>query len=132
VTVRREAAFAAGLRELQREARAAGGEGVLGTHEEVVDHVFLLLSLVLEREPMQIASRALHSDDRALMGTALEYLETVLSDDLRRALWKRLQVGVHERGTARPSQDVLNELLRSSNRLKTSRRVLRRKPSDES
>ena len=132
VAVPKDAAFAAALRELQREALAAGGEGVLGTHEEVVDHVFLLLSLVLEREPMQIASRALHSEDRALMGTALEYLETVLSDDLRRALWKRLQVGVRERAAARPSQEVLNDLLRSSNRLKTSRRVLRRKAADES
>jgi hypothetical protein len=108
-----------------------GGQGVLGTHAEVVDHVFLLLSLVLELEPMQIASRALHSEDRALMGTALEYLETVLSDDLRRALWKRLQVGVREQASARPSQEVLNDLLRSSNALKTSRRVLRRKSAGE-
>ena len=116
------AAFAAALRELQREPPAEGGEGVLGTHEEVVDHVFLLLSLVLEREPMQIASRALRSDDRALIGTALEYLETVLSDDLRRALWKRLQVRVNEGAPARPSQEALDQLLRSSYALKASRR----------
>src|SRR6185295_10607768 len=49
VSVPRDAAFAAALRELQREAVSEGGEGVLGTHTEVVDHVFRLLSLVLER-----------------------------------------------------------------------------------
>ena len=122
VKVPKDVAFAAALRELQREALAEGGEGVRGAHAEVVDHVFLILSLVLEREPMQIASRALHSEDRALMGTALEYLETVLSDDLRRALWKRLHVGAREQGAARPSQEVLDELLRSSNAVKSSRR----------
>ena len=131
VRVPKDVAFAAALRELQRGGLVEGGEGVQGAHEEVVDHVFLLLSLVLEREPMQIASRALHSEDRALMGTALEYLETVLSDDLRRALWKRLQVGAREPCAARPSHEVLDELLRSSNALKTSRRALRRKRSEE-
>lgn len=130
VKVPRDAAFAAALSELQREAPAEGGEGVLGTHDEVVDHVFMLLSLVLEREPMQIASRALHSEDRALIGTALEYLETVLSDDLRRALWKRLKVGVREGTAARPSQEVLDLLLRSSDALKAPRRPLRRKGPD--
>ncbi len=36
-------------------------------------HVFRLLSLVLPREPLQIAFRSLHSEDRRLRGTALEY-----------------------------------------------------------
>ncbi len=42
-------------------------------------HVFTLLSLVLPREPLQIAFRSLHADDRQLRGTALEYLEGVFS-----------------------------------------------------
>jgi hypothetical protein len=40
--------------------------------------VFSLLSLVLPREPLQIAFRGLQSSDRQLRGTALEYLEGVL------------------------------------------------------
>jgi hypothetical protein len=40
-------------------------------------HVFTLLSLVLPREPLQIAFRSLHSEDEHLQGTALEYLEGV-------------------------------------------------------
>jgi ATP:ADP antiporter, AAA family len=49
-------------------------------------HVFTLLSLVLPREPLQIAFRSLHSDDRQLRGTALEYLEGVLPTQIRHAL----------------------------------------------
>jgi ATP:ADP antiporter, AAA family len=50
-------------------------------------HVFTLLSLVLPREPLQIAFRSLHADDRQLRGTALEYLEGVLPTQIRHALW---------------------------------------------
>jgi hypothetical protein len=80
---------------------------------------------------MQIASRALHSNDRALIGTALEYLETVVPEELRRALWKRLQVGVREGKEARPSQEVLDELLKSSDGSRAPRRgPRRRRPGD--
>ena len=52
-----------------------------------VAHVFSLLSLVLPREPLQIAYRGLQSSDRQLRGTALEYLEGVLPPAIRAALW---------------------------------------------
>jgi hypothetical protein len=128
IAVPREAVFAAALRELQRDA--AAGEGAAADDEAVVEHVFTLLSLVLDREPMQIASRALNSNDRALIGTALEYLETVVPEELRRALWKRLQVGMGERATARPSQEVLDELLKSSIGKPPPRSARRRRPSE--
>jgi hypothetical protein len=133
VKVPREAAFAASLLELQRDASASGdtAAGTTASHDEAVEHVFTLLSLVLEREPMRLASRALNSEDRSLIGTALEYLETVLPDELRRALWKRLHVGVRERPEVRPSHELLDELLRSSNALKAPRRSLRRKDPEE-
>jgi len=50
-------------------------------------HVFTLLSLVLPREPLQIAFQSLHSEDERLQGTALEYLDTVLPARIRRPLW---------------------------------------------
>jgi hypothetical protein len=128
LTVSHEAVFAAALRELVRDPASAPplAEGALGSHGAVVEHVFTLLSLVLDREPMQIASRALHSDDRVLIGTALEYLETVLPEDLRRALWKQLQVGVQDRPQQRVSSDPLHDLLHSSY-AKAPRRGLRRR-----
>jgi hypothetical protein len=44
----------------------------------VREHVFNLLALALEREPVRIAARAVTADDAYVRGTALEYLETVL------------------------------------------------------
>ena len=37
-----------------------------------------LLAILLPREPLKIAFRALHSDDRLLRGLAFEYLQTSL------------------------------------------------------
>jgi hypothetical protein len=54
--------------------------------ERGLGHVFTLLSLVVEREPLQIAHRALVGGDAGLRGTALEYLENVLPEDVRRGL----------------------------------------------
>ena len=50
---------------------------------ESLAHVFTLLSLVLQREPLQIAFRSLQTDDEQLQGTALEYLEGVLPPPIR-------------------------------------------------
>jgi hypothetical protein len=44
--------------------------------------LFALLSLALERGPLQIAWAAMKGQDRALKGTALEYLSNVLPDDV--------------------------------------------------
>ena len=50
------------------------------------EHVFDLLSLVLEREPVHIAALAFDSADMSLRGTALESLATVLRQASRGAL----------------------------------------------
>jgi hypothetical protein len=55
-----------------------------------LDHVFTVLGLVLDRDALRLSLQALGSDDRRLRGTALEYLDNVLPDDLRRRLWWHL------------------------------------------
>jgi hypothetical protein len=52
-----------------------------------LEHVFAILSLVFEREPMRLALRALSGDDEKLRGTALEYLEQVLPTDVKSPLF---------------------------------------------
>src|SRR5207247_5443167 len=80
---------------------------------ESLAHVFTLLSLVLPREPLQIAFRSLHTDDRYLQGTALEYLEGVLPPAIRAKLWPFLERRPVAR-SARPRDEVLADLLRSN------------------
>jgi ATP:ADP antiporter, AAA family len=52
-----------------------------------LQHVFSLLALVFEREPMRRALTALSGDDENLRGTALEYLDEVLPSDVKASLW---------------------------------------------
>ena len=56
--------------------RELGGDG---DPARVLEHVFNLLALALEREPVRIAASAFGTDDPYVRGTALEYLETVLA-----------------------------------------------------
>ena len=63
-----------------------------GDHGRVQEHVFNLLGLALEREPVRIAARAFESDDAYLRGTALEYLEAVLPGRIFSLLGPRLAV----------------------------------------
>jgi hypothetical protein len=46
--------------------------------QQSLEHVFSLLAIVLPREPLKVAFRALHGRDRILRGLALEYLETTM------------------------------------------------------
>jgi hypothetical protein len=67
----------------------AGGDQMPRARE----HVFNLLALALEREPVQIAARAFATDDKYVRGTALEYLETVLPAPLFSAFQPLLTTG---------------------------------------
>ena len=149
LAVPREAVFAVVLKELELGATAwvvksdgdqtpdgsAGGEGAVEIDPRAgvdrgIDHVFTLLSLALEREPLQIALLALRGSDRALRGTALEYLENVLPDTLRRALWKHVGAGLAPSPHApRARQEVVDDLLRSMDGASIKRASLRARGS---
>jgi ATP:ADP antiporter, AAA family len=104
ITLRADAVFAAVQRELGSPPPEAA--------TVALDHVFALLSLVLETEPVLISLQALRGDNRQLRGTALEYLDNVLPRPIRDALWPRL--GATTRGAPRrESREVERELMRS-------------------
>jgi len=81
---------------------------------ESLEHVFTLLSLVLPRQPLTIAFRALHTDDQLLRGTALEYLESLLPVPVREKLWPFLEDGRSRDRPSRPRAEVLADLMRSN------------------
>lgn len=97
-------------------------------------HVFTLLSLVLPATPLQIAFRGLHTSDRALRGTALEYLEGVLPPDIRDRLWPFLGGAPADPRELRARQDILDDLLRSNESIQLNLEELRRRgePADQS
>jgi predicted MFS family arabinose efflux permease len=77
-----------------------------------LEHVFTILSLMLDRDPLRMAFRALTAGDEVLRGTALEYLENVLPAEIRDALWPYVTGRRRPaRATQRSAQEVLKDLL---------------------
>ncbi len=74
-----------------------------------LEHVFNILCLHLDREPLRTAFRALYIKDPKFRGTALEYLSTVLPEDARELVWPFL--GEEQALVAsRSATDLLREL----------------------
>jgi len=85
------------------------------TVDRQIPQLFALLSLTLERGPLQIAWAAMKGQDRSMRGTALEYLSNVLPEDV----FPRIR-SVFGASTApvpparRPVEQVADELRASS------------------
>jgi len=93
--------------------KAAARELELG-HDDAFNQVFSLLGLVLEEQPLELALRALGSSDDKLRGTALEYLEQVIPEPIRAAIWPYLKAGRGPRpALGRKPAEIADELRRS-------------------
>ena len=90
------------------------------------EHLFNLLALAFEREPMRIAARSFGSDDPRVRGTALEYLETVLQPALFSALRPMLAAAAPSTAGPRAAAEVRDDLIRVGATLTVSREDLRR------
>ena len=86
--------------------------GATGTVNHSLEHVFTLLSLVLDRDALRLSFRAVFSQDRGIRGTALEYLENVLPEEIRLGLWLHLGVDARKRPERRRGDIILAELRR--------------------
>jgi hypothetical protein len=65
-------------------------------------HVFALLGLVLPREAVRTAFRALHTDDTRLRALAVEYLGSSLPRGIRDRLCERIEVSSADKGSRAP------------------------------
>jgi len=79
-----------------------------------VEHVFTLLALAHDRRLIAAALRGLYAGDPNVRGTALEYLETILPETERAALWPILSARVAAQKSARAADEVADELLRTA------------------
>ncbi|MGE0406433.1 MAG: hypothetical protein AB7O65_09040, partial [Candidatus Korobacteraceae bacterium] len=87
-------------------------EVLRGRSHQSLEHVFSLLAIVLPRDPLKLAFRALHSEDRLLRGLGVEYLETALPSQHFALLRGMLQVD-SEVHNAQSSGNPLEALLAS-------------------
>ena len=107
------------------------GEALRVRASRSTEHVFTLLALVLPRAPLQIAFKGLLTDDAVLRGTGLEYLESMLP----REVWNSLRPYLEGEGPGageftsrtRPREEVLEDLLRSSQSIDLNLAELRKR-----
>jgi hypothetical protein len=112
-----------------REASPIVDEFLRNRSSRSLEHVFTLLALVLPAEPLRIAFKGLHTDDPQLRGTSLEYLESILPDDVRDRLWPLLesQSISRRRSDTRPVEEVIAELMKSNQSIIINLTELRKK-----
>jgi hypothetical protein len=113
--------FPEALSLVARELDDTAGEPHL-----VREHVFNLLALTLDREPVRIAARAFSTDDAYVRGTALEYLETVLPAPIFTALRPLLSASRLPAAAKRPASEVRADLIRAGTTMTVSLDDLRR------
>ena len=78
-----------------------------------LEHVFTILALHLEREPLRMAYEGLHHANARYRGTALEYLETILPSEIRDTVWPLLG-STEPLPAPRPAREILADLVRST------------------
>jgi hypothetical protein len=92
----------------------------------VREHIFNLLALALDREPVRIAARAFTAENAHVRGTALEYLETVLPAGIFSQLQPLLAAGPTS-ARRRPAAEVRADLIRAGTTMTVSLDELRRR-----
>jgi hypothetical protein len=113
------------------ESSPIEAELLRGRTNRSLEHLFTVLTLALPRETVRLAFHGLHTGDRYLRGTALEYLETVLPEAVWAKLWPFLDEG--EGQVTRPvrsSQEAMRELLASQNSIVIALAEVRRQQED--
>jgi ATP:ADP antiporter, AAA family len=132
--VRREVAVSRPVWQSHRLLDSVDAEGRTFVDEFLKDragqslaHVFTLLTLVLPTAPLQIAYRGLHTDDPKLRGTALEYLEGVLPQDISQRLGPFIGNAAQAAPDGRAREEILADLLRSNESIMLNLEELRRR-----
>jgi hypothetical protein len=82
--------------------------------DQSLEHIFSLFATVLPREPIKIAFRVLHTDNKTLRGLAAEYLDSILPENIRERLWMMVEPALaQKRIEGESGQEALDKLLRS-------------------
>ena len=99
-----------------------------------LEHVFTLLMLVLPKEPLRVAFRGLHTDDPYLRGTAVEYLESTIPEEVFDKLRPLLDTDserARKKADSRAAEDVLAQLMLSNQSIMVNLDELRKKMETE-
>lgn len=96
-----------------------------------LEYVFMLLSTILEAEPLELCLKAVVSGDLTLRGTALEYLENVLPTRVYSTLSKHLLSGATPHKEKRKPAQIVQELHQSMSNLKLDLDLFRKETAQD-
>lgn len=96
-----------------------------------LEYVFMLLSTILDPEPLELCLKAVVSGDLTLRGTALEYLENVLPARVYSTLSKHLLSGAAIRREKRKPAQIVQELHQSMSNLKLDLELFRKENAQD-
>ena len=96
-----------------REIAQIKGSGYRSTQGvEPLRHLFNLLGIIFGTNEMDVCYDALQSEDQTKRGTALEYLDNQLPQDIRISLWPLIASGHSEPKSERSAQEIMRDLLK--------------------
>lgn len=87
-------------------------------------YLFILFGILFGPKVMDVCYGALRADDSNVRGTALEYLENQLPQNVRTPLWPLIASGKPERGSDRSLQEITRDLLQSGHAIKDREQIL--------
>jgi hypothetical protein len=119
------------LHESPEEQSPFFDEAIRDRTSRSLEHIFTMLSLVLPRRPLEIAYRGLYASDPSLRGTALEYLEVILPQEVREAIWSHIEDRRPAAPVAKSKDEVLDSLLRSHHSIEIDLAEIRRRARGE-
>jgi predicted MFS family arabinose efflux permease len=117
--------FEAIWRVVYREIALFSGSGFKSTQGvEPLRYLFCLLGIVFGPSVMDICYESLQVEDPNIRGTALEYLENQLPQNVRNSLWPVIAAGHVAKKSDRPSQEIMHDLLEAGRKIKNRDQIL--------
>ena len=87
-------------------------------------HLFNLLGIIFEPNVMDICYQSLQMKDPTIRGTALEYLENQLPQNVRTPLWPLIASGHSATKSDRSSDEIMQDLMQSLGSVKNRDQIL--------
>jgi hypothetical protein len=114
-----------------RELSYFSGSGFKSTQGvEPLRYLFILFGIIFGLNLMTICYESLQAEDQTIRGTALEYLDNQLPQNVRTTLWPIIASGHIKPKSDRPLHEIMDDLLQAGRSLKSKEQILELRMKD--
>ena len=107
---------------------AAGFKSKQGV--DPIRYLFILLGIIFGSNVMDICYESLQLEDQTKRGTALEYLENQLPQNVRAPLWPLIASGYKATRSDRSLEEIMQDLLQAGRSVKSKDQILELRMKD--